>query len=99
MARSSSFISISLFCTGLRVKVEGITSAVLSGAGMALLAMKKGYCSDCDTVGRCCGSYSIKSCMSATPSAEAFGMSCDSGVGTNCGNRNCICAANLRKRK
>jgi len=90
MALSSSFISISLFCTGRRVKVEGMTSAVFSGAGMALLAMKKGYWRDCDTVGRCWGSYSIRSCISATPSAEALGISCESGVGTNCGNRNCI---------
>jgi hypothetical protein len=33
--------------------------------------------------------------MSAMPSGEALVISCDSGVGTNCGNRNCICAASL----
>jgi hypothetical protein len=36
--------------------------------------------------------------MRAIPSGDALVISCDSGVGTNCGNLNCICAANLETK-
>ena len=44
-------------------------------------------CSVCDAVGRSSGSYFMRSVMSSTASAEALGMICASGVGTNCGKR------------
>jgi hypothetical protein len=67
MARSSIFISASDFCTGRRVNVDAVASAVFMGAGMLLFAWKNGYCSAFETVGRCCGSYSMRSYHRETP--------------------------------
>ena len=54
--------SCSVFCTGRLVNVEGGTWLGLVGGGTnAELTWKKGYCRVWDAVGRCCGSYFIKS--------------------------------------
>ena len=47
--------------------VLGYIYVCVGGGGAAWLPWKKGYCSVCEAVGRCWGSYFIRSCMRARP--------------------------------